>query len=106
MPATCNPNAEPGPDPARVEQTIKWLLTGARESDVLQAIETNWPGQLPLPLIQSAVDQLAASGDIDPTVVRGWCFEAAKSLYQKMAEIGDFAGALRAVKLLYDMAKQ
>lgn len=87
----------------RVEQTIVWLLTGARESDVIEAIREMWPDQDIEPLTTAAINQLIESADVDPAAVRGWCFEATKHLYQKMVAIGDFAGALRAVKQLHEM---
>ena len=90
-------------DPKRVE-TVRWMLTGARDADVLEAIETTWPGQPWEPIVTAAVEQLAASAAFDGQVVRGWCFEATKDLYRRMTEIGDFAGALRAVKMLADLA--
>ena len=88
----------------RVEQTVRWMLTGARDADVLEAIRTTWPDQELQPLIRDAIEQLAASGQFDRQVVRGWCFEASKDLYRRMVEIGDFAGALRAVKHIVDLA--
>lgn len=92
------------PFEARVEQTVKWMLTGARDADVVEAIRTLWPDQELRPLISAAVAQLADSGQFSGRVVRGWCFEATKDLYRRMVEIGDFAGALRAVKMLADLA--
>lgn len=97
-------SCEPSVDPARVEQTVKWLLTGARDADVVEAIRTTWPDQALPPLLAAAVEGLAASAEFDRSVVRGWCFEATKDLYRRMTEIGDFAGALRAVKQLADLA--
>lgn len=88
----------------RVEQTIVWLLTGAREAEVIEAIRDLWPDQDIEPLTTAAVNQLVESADIDPAAVRGWCFEATKHLYQRMTAIGDFAGALRAVKQLYELS--
>lgn len=88
----------------RVEQTVRWMLTGARDADVVEAIATTWPDQELRPLVTAAVAQLAESGKFSRQVVRGWCFEATKDLYRRMVEIGDFAGALRAVKMLTDLA--
>jgi len=88
----------------RVEQTVKWLLTGARDADVVEAIRATWPDQKLQPLILAAVEQLAKAAEFDPDVVRGWCFEATKQLFQSMTAIGDFAGALRAVKQLAALA--
>lgn len=97
---TCNLSI----DPARLEQTVKWLLTGARDADVLEAIRTQWPDQAVPELIAAAVNELEAAGHYNRRAIRGWCFESTKDLYRRMVEIGDFAGALRAIKQLYDLA--
>jgi hypothetical protein len=91
-------------DPARIEQTVKWLLTGARDADVIEAIRTTWPDQELQPLLVAAVGELSSSAEFSRKVVRGWCFEASKDLYRRMVEIGDFAGALRAIKQIKDLA--
>ena len=88
----------------RVEQTVKWLLTGSRDADVVEAIRAHWPGQELQPLVTAAMQQLIEAGETEAAAVRGWCFEATKSLYAQMVAIGDFAGALRAVKQLYELA--
>lgn len=88
----------------RVEQTVKWLLTGSRDADVVEAIRAHWPGQELQPLVTAAMQQLIEAGETEASAVRGWCFEATKSLYAQMVAIGDFAGALRAVKQLYELA--
>jgi hypothetical protein len=94
----------PPVDPARVEQTVRWLISGARDADVLEAIQTTWPDQALQPLITAAIEQLAASAEFDREVLLGFCFEATKDLYRRMTEIGDFAGALRAIKQLRELA--
>ena len=91
-------------DPSRVEQTVRWLLSGARDADVVEAIRTTWPEQPLPPLLAAAVEDLARSAEYDRLVVRGFCFEATKDLYRRMVEIGDLVGALRAVKMLADLA--
>lgn len=89
----------------RVEIVVRWILTGAREKEIVEAIEAHWPDADMRPLITAAVDDLIKAGEFDGTIVRGWCVEATKQLYRQMAEIGDFAGALRAVQLLWNMSK-
>ena len=98
-PITCEP-----PDPARVQQVFKWFIQGGTVYDVREAIENKWPGQNPIPLLECVGRQLIESGDVDAKQIRGWCFEATRDLYRKMCEIGDFAGALRAVSQILKMA--
>ena len=91
-------------EPERVEQTVQWLLTGARDAEIVEAIGAHWPDQDLGQLINAAVANLAESATTEADVVRGWCFEATKHLYKQMVSIGDFAGALRAVKMINDLA--
>lgn len=89
----------------RIEIVVRWVLTGAREKEIVEAIAAHWPDADMRPLIAGAIDDLVKAGEFDGTIVRGWCVEATKQLYRQMAEIGDFAGALRAVQLLWNMSK-
>lgn len=88
----------------RVEQVCVWLLSGAREADVVEAIRANWPDQEVEILATAAMHEFEKSAETNPAAVRGWCFEATKHLYHQMARIGDFTGALRAVKQLLEIA--
>ena len=96
---------DPQPCDKQVNQIVKWILTGATEDDVLEAIQTAWPDSKPKPLIVAAIEKIRVAGDFDKQVVLGWCFEATRDLYRRMVEIGDFPGALRAVKQLTDLLR-
>lgn len=63
-----------------------------------------WPDQDAAPLIVAAVARLADAGEFDGQVIVGWCMEAYRDLYRRMVEVGDFAGALAAVKRMQDLA--
>ena len=96
LPKKCNP--------AQQAQVVKWILTGATEHDITEAIRQSWPDEDAAPLLVDAIGQLQKAADFDPATVLGFCFEATRHLYQRMVEIGDFAGALRAVKQLAEIA--
>lgn len=96
---------DPKPPDKQVNQVVKWILTGATEYDLTEAIQQAWPETKPQPLIVAAIENLRQAGDFDKQLVLGWCFEATRDLYRRMVEIGDFPGALRAVKQLTDLAK-
>lgn len=42
----------------------------------------------------------------DRTVIRGWCLEALREMYRRMVDIGDYAGALKAIKELMHYANK
>ena len=87
-------------DPNEVNQVLKWILSGATERDISEAVANSYPATPPQPLICAALDHIRAAADCDPNVVRGFCVEATRDLYRRMVEIGDFTGALRALKQL------
>jgi len=91
-------------DPAKTNQVLKWILTGATEHDITEAIKASWPDAAARPLLVAAIEQLRDSADFDPQTVLGFCFEATRELYRRMIDIGDFAWALRAVKQLTEIA--
>ena len=86
------------------DQVIGWLLDGHRDGDIRDAILAKWPGEDPEKLCLLAVDHFAASASCDLAVVVGWALEAYRDLYRRMIAIGDFAGAMKAVKELTALA--
>lgn len=90
-------------DPA-TQQVIRWLLDGACEADVIDAIGKEFSGADPAALLQAAMKHFELVAGADPLVIRGWCLEAYRELYRKMIDIGDYANALRAVKELRQAA--
>jgi hypothetical protein len=91
-------------DPDQVNQVLKWILSGASERDVTEAVTNCYQTTDPQPLILAALHELRQAADADPQTIRGFCIEAVRDLYRRMLEIGDFTGALRAVKQLSEMA--
>jgi hypothetical protein len=80
------------------------MLQGNSETDILETIATHFPQAEPRALIQEVMIQISNSGNVDPQIVKGFVFESARELYRRMLEIGDFANALKALKLLHDIA--
>jgi len=101
-----NEIANPLHDTEKIDQILKWMLAGESEFKICQAIADNWPLCEAGPLIQAAVDELQKSSESDPDIVNGWCFQATRFLYNQMIQVGDFSGALRAVKQMSDLTKR
>ena len=88
------------PSAEAVAQCLKWTLAGHSEGDILEALQEQFPTENTRDTITAVINHLRASGNADADVIRGWCIEATRQLYLKMNEIGDYAGALKAVKQL------
>jgi hypothetical protein len=63
-----------------------------------------YPDENPDELVRAAIAQFETTARADVNVIRGWCLEAYRELYRRMIEIGDYPGALRAVKELLKYA--
>jgi hypothetical protein len=88
-----------------VEQVRKWLLAGASEADIAEAVEANWPGQKPGPLLAAVMKRFSDTSQFDPAVVTGWAFEATRDVYRRAIEVGDLAVALRAAKQVNEITR-
>lgn len=91
---------------ARIEQVFKWIISGHSEYDINEAIGAQWPEEKTKPLIVAAIQKIRDTGTIDAKTLNGWCFESTRDIYRRMIEIGDFAGALKAIKQLAEFAKK
>lgn len=92
-------------DPERVEQTLVWLLDGARDAEILASVAEHWPGQSTEALLLAVAGKLSEAAETDPDLVRGFCIEATRNVYQKMLAVGDLTGALRAIKQLAELSQ-
>lgn len=90
---------------SRVHQVTQWILSGASQHDITEAIAANFPGAQAEPLIVAAMTDLAKAGEAEPALVRGWCIEATREIYRRALEVGDLQIALRAAKQLYELAE-
>ena len=92
---------EPGaiqckPPPALA--VVDWLLTGASEQQVREALQANYPDANAGEVMGSVQVHLAAAGNPDANAVKGWAIMAYRSLYQKMLATGDYDGCRKIIK--------
>lgn len=84
---------------------LKWVLVGQTEQDIREAVEHHFPGDDSRELLGAVMIGLQETANFSPDVVIGWCFESCRDLYRRMVEAADYAGALRAVKMMADIAR-
>ena len=84
------------PPPALV--VIDWLLTGASEQQIREALSEKYPDVNASEVMVEVQTQLQAAGRPNTDAVKGWALMAYRKIYQQMLQIGDYAGALKAVK--------
>jgi hypothetical protein len=86
----------PTPPPALA--VVDWLLTGASEAQVREALAAKYPGTDARRVLAQVQQQLAAAGNPNPDSVRGWCLLSYRRLYQQMLQVGDFNGCRQVIK--------
>ena len=85
------------------QQVYEWLLAGHSAEDIRQAGAGRYPGENIDALIVESLDRFTELASADSDTIRGWCLAAYRDLYKKMVAIGDYSGAIRAVKELERM---
>jgi len=79
---------------------LLWLIEGQRTEDIRHAATERFPRHNAEKLLAEATDHLATVANADTTVIKGWCFEAYRELYRRMVDVGDYKGAIAAIKEL------
>lgn len=76
---------------------ISWLLRGASETQVAEALRAEYPRARHDATMAAVQEHLAAAGQPDPDAVRGWALLSLRQLYQKQLEAGDFDGCRKSI---------
>lgn len=93
-------------DAATLHQVTAWILSGASEFEIIETIATKYPDAKARPLILTALKQIAKQGTPDISLVKGFCIEGTRSVYQQAMQAADFPTALRALKQLAQLAER
>lgn len=80
-----------------------WIVQGASEFDICEAIHETWPDQAAAPLIGKAMLQIAEQANPEKDLIRGWCIAATRRIYQEAMQVSDHQTALRAIKQLREL---
>ena len=86
------------PQPPAAIAVVQWLVSGASETDVLEALRVKYPGGDAREIMAAVRDHFAAEGQPDTDALRGWVLIAYRELYRRMLEVGDFDGARKVLK--------
>lgn len=85
------------PPPAPIA-VLQWLISGASEQDVLEALRTKYPKADAKATLAKVRDHLADEGRPSTDALRGWVLVSYRELYRRMLEVGDFDGARKVLK--------
>lgn len=77
---------------------VDWLLSGASEAQVAEALAQRYPGCDPSRTLLEVQQHLIAAGNPNADAVNGWALLAYRKLFQQMLAVGDLDGARKVVK--------
>ncbi len=92
------------PRPPAPLAVVQWLLTGASEQDVLEALRVKYPDADPAATLSTVRERLTGEGTPDTDALRGWILLSYRELYRRMLEVGDFDGARKVLKNITEVA--
>lgn len=87
----------------RADQVMRWLTAGHRDLDIVETVAKAWPDAKGL--LDDVLTKLQKAGETPPDFIRGWIYAGRLEIYRQLMEIGDHAGALRALKDIEAAAK-
>lgn len=90
--------APPAVLPPAPVAVLQWLISGASEHDVVEALRAKYPGTDPGQVLAAVADHLAAEGNPSRDSLRGWVLISYRELYRRMLTVGDFDGARKVLK--------
>jgi hypothetical protein len=85
----------PTPPPALA--VVDWLLSGASEQQVREALAAKYPGTDARQVMTQAQQTLTAAGNPSADAVRGWALLSLRKIYANMLQVGDFDGARKCI---------
>jgi hypothetical protein len=85
----------PTPPPALA--VVDWLLSGATETQVREALAAKYPGTDARQVMTQAQQTLTAAGNPSADAVRGWALLSLRKIYANMLQVGDFDGARKCI---------
>ena len=88
----------PSTPPLSETVVVEWLLTGASESQVREALLEKYPGADHEKGMATAYAYLRTAGQPNVDAVRGWALLCYRNLYQRMLQIGDYDGCRKVLK--------
>jgi len=84
----------------QLHEILQWVLDGNDEFSVREAMAAKFPAMDADAAISEIVAYLSEAGQASGDVVRGFCLEAYRDLYERMRTDGDLINAARVIKEL------
>ncbi len=86
------------------QAVVDWLLSGASESQIREALQQAYPGCDGRRIMTEVQGRLVAAGNPEPDAIRGWALLSYRKVYQQLLQVGDYAGAIKCIKEITNLA--
>jgi len=98
-PEKAAPEQETDQDKTTVEAVFRMLVHGFNDGDIKDFLKAEGlTASTAAKRLNRAFDELIKAAKIDQDLKLGWCIEAGRELFRNMTAIGDYPGALKAMK--------
>lgn len=84
--------------PPATAAVVEWLLTGASEQQIGEALAMTYPDADAKAVMGQVQQYLQGAGRPNADAVKGWALMSYRKLYQEMLRVGDFNGCRQVVK--------
>lgn len=84
--------------PPATAAVVEWLLTGASEQQIGEALAMKYPDADAKAVMGQVQQYLQGAGRPNADAVRGWALMSYRRLYQEMLRVGDFNGCRQVIK--------
>ena len=88
--------------PPAAEAVIAWLVSGAGEREIRDALRDQYPTADAKKIMAAVQADLASEGN-NAEAIRGWAIVSYRDIYRRMLQEGDLAGAAKVVKHITDL---
>ena len=84
--------------PPAAGAVLEWLLTGASEQQIGEALAMKYPDADAKAVMGQVQQYLQGAGRPNADAVRGWALMSYRRLYSEMLRVGDFNGCRQVIK--------
>lgn len=89
---------------AKVEQLALEIARGRTQTECFDLARLEWPGENPVTLYDDAVGEIRKAASVDDELLRGWAVHALRDIYRRLLDAGELDAAMKALKLLLEVA--
>ncbi len=88
----------------KIQQVHQWILEGRTEPAIKETIADQWPEEDAGALLIEALYAIREFAGRSHVEIEQWSLDACRFVYEQLVSIGEFGGALRAIKQMLEIS--